>query len=188
MNKRFVDAMEECPIIAAIKNMDGLNKCLQSDCNIVFVLYGDICTISDIVKTIKESGRIVIVHIDLVNGLNSKEISVDFIKNNTEADGIITTKLGLVKRAKELGLFTVLRFFVIDSMAIENIKKQSDVAKPDYIEILPGSMPKVIKKIKNITTVPIIAGGLITDKEDVMAALSGGAVSISTTNQEVWFM
>lgn len=188
MNKRFVDAMEECPIIAAIKNMDGLNKCLQSDCNIVFVLYGDICTISDIVKTIKESGRIVIVHIDLVNGLNSKEISVDFIKNNTEADGIITTKLGLVKRAKELGLFTVLRFFVIDSMAIENIKKQSDVAKPDYIEILPGSMPKVIKKIKNITTVSIIAGGLITDKDDVMAALSGGAVSISTTNQEVWFM
>jgi glycerol-3-phosphate responsive antiterminator len=188
MNKRFVDAMEECPIIAAIKNMDGLNKCLQSDCNIVFVLYGDICTISDIVKTIKESGRIVIVHIDLVNGLSSKEISVDFIKNNTEADGIISTKLGLIKRAKELGLFTVLRFFIIDSMAIENIKKQSDVAKPDYIEILPGSMPKVIKKIKNITSVPIIAGGLITDKEDVMAALSGGAVSISTTNQEVWFM
>ncbi|HCM11760.1 MAG TPA: glycerol-3-phosphate responsive antiterminator, partial [Lachnospiraceae bacterium] len=26
------------------------------------------------------------------------------------------------------------------------------------------------------------------DKDDVLAALSGGAVSISTTNQKVWFM
>jgi glycerol uptake operon antiterminator len=49
-------------------------------------------------------------------------------------------------------------------------------------------MPKIISKIKDISSVPIIAGGLISDKEDVLSALSGGAVSISTTNQEVWFM
>ncbi|MFQ7501917.1 MAG: glycerol-3-phosphate responsive antiterminator, partial [Blautia coccoides] len=35
---------------------------------------------------------------------------------------------------------------------------------------------------------PVIAGGLFEDKEDIMAALSAGAVCISTTNQEVWFM
>ena len=38
------------------------------------------------------------------------------------------------------------------------------------------------------TRVPVIAGGLITDKEDIMDALGAGAVSISTTNQSVWFM
>lgn len=188
MNKRFVDTMEECPIIAAIKDMDGLNRCLESESNIIFVLFGDICNIAHIVDTIKKTGRIVIVHIDLINGLSSKEISVDFIKNNTNADGIISTKIALIKKAKELGLYTVLRFFIIDSMAFENIKKQSEVVKPDFIEILPGVMPKVIEKIKNISSVPIIAGGLIADKDDVMAALSGGAVSISTTNHEVWFM
>ncbi len=188
MHRKFIDAMEECPIIAAVKDMDGLSRCLESDSNIIFVLFGDICTISQIVKTIKSTGRIVIVHIDLINGLSSKEVSVDFIKNNTEADGIISTKVGLIKRAKELGLYTILRFFIIDSMAFENIRKQSEAVKPDYIEILPGVMPKVISNIKKISSVPIIAGGLISDKDDVMAALSGGAVSISTTNREVWFM
>ena len=49
-------------------------------------------------------------------------------------------------------------------------------------------MPKVIQKIKRKSGIPIIAGGLIQDKESVMAALSAGAVSVSTTNQEVWFM
>jgi glycerol uptake operon antiterminator len=60
--------------------------------------------------------------------------------------------------------------------------------EPDYVEILPGVMPKVIKRINNLIHVPVIAGGLIADKEDVLAALSAGAVSISTTNEAVWFM
>jgi len=188
MSKKFTEAIEECPIIAAVKDMDGLDRCLESESKIIFVLFGDICNIAGIVKTIKESGRIVIVHVDLINGLSTKEISVDFIKNNTAADGIISTKPALIKRAKELGLFTVFRFFVIDSLALENITKQSKAAKPDYIEILPGVMPKIIKKIHTLTSVPVIAGGLILDKEDVMTALSAGAVSISTTNQNVWFM
>lgn len=35
---------------------------------------------------------------------------------------------------------------------------------------------------------PVLAGGLIADKEDVMAALRAGAMAISTTNQQVWLM
>ncbi len=49
-------------------------------------------------------------------------------------------------------------------------------------------MPKVIKRFRNLLDVPIIVGGLIADKEDVLAALSAGAISISATNQAVWFM
>lgn len=55
------------------------------------------------------------VHIDLINGLSGKEIAVDFIQKFTRADGIITTKPALIKRARELELSTILRFFVIDS-------------------------------------------------------------------------
>ncbi|MGB8452387.1 MAG: glycerol-3-phosphate responsive antiterminator [Anaerocolumna sp.] len=188
MNKIFMDIMDECPIIAAVKDYDGLEKCLESESKIVFILFGDILNITNIIKTVKESGRIAIIHIDLISGLSSKEIAIDFIKNNTEADGIISTKQALIKHAKELGLFTVFRFFVIDSMAFGNIKKQSGTVKPDFIEILPGVMPKVIKRIINIANVPVIAGGLISDKEDVMAALSAGAISISSTNPKIWFM
>jgi len=39
-----------------------------------------------------------------------------------------------------------------------------------------------------MTKVPIIAGGLISEKEDVVAALSAGAISVSTTNVNVWKM
>ncbi len=187
MKQIIQDILEDCPVISAVKDQEGLERCLNADIKIVFILFGDICNINQIVETVKQADRIAMVHMDLISGLGNKEVAVDYIRQNTRADGIITTKPSLIKRAKELGLFTVLRVFVIDSMAFDNIEKQGMAVKPDLIEILPGVMPKVIRKICKITRVPIIAGGLIQDKEDVMGALSAGAISISTTNTEVWF-
>ena len=81
-----------------------------------------------------------------------------------------------------------MRFFVIDSIAFDSIQKQTESVRPDMIEVLPGVMPKIIRRICRESRVPVIAGGLIADKEDIMAALDAGAVSISTTRQDVWFM
>ena len=71
-------------------------------------------------------------------------------------------------------------------MAYENIEHQLRNAKPDLIEVLPALMPKVIRKICKLSTVPVITGGLVSDKEDVMALLQAGAVSISSTNTAIW--
>ena len=188
MKKEFKEALEDSPIIAAIKDDEGLQKCLDSDSRVIFILYGDICNISDIVDTVKSSGKIAMVHLDLIAGLSAKEISVDFIKKYTKADGIITTKPALIKRAKELSLYTILRLFVIDSMAYDNIQKQTAGYRPDVIEILPGLMPRVIERIKKSVRCKVIAGGLISEKEDIVAALKAGAVAISTTDKNVWKM
>ena len=189
-NREFINKIEINPIIAAVKNDEGLEKALLEDVEIIFVLYGDICSIPRIVKDIKKTGKVAMVHVDLITGLNnSKDVCLDFIKNNTEADGIITTKSNLISHAKELGLSTILRYFILDSMALQNIEKQagSPGVKPDVIEFLPGLvLPKMIKRINKVSRVPVIAGGLIADKEDVMNALDAGAIAISTTNEGVW--
>ena len=192
MGREFVETIEAAPIVAAVKDDQGLEKCLTSDVDAVFVLYGDICTISGIVARIKDSGKIAMVHMDLITGLSPRDISTDFIRKYTKADGIITTKGNLISHAKEIGLATVLRYFVLDSMALINIERQAHQnrdSQPDMIEILPGIIvPKMIRKICAKSRVPVICGGLIQDREDVMNALSSGAAAISTTCPEVWFM
>ena len=50
-------------------------------------------------------------------------------------------------------------FFVIDSMAFDNIQKQYEAACPDFVEILPGIMPKIIAKVAKMVSAPVIAGG-----------------------------
>lgn len=187
MSGRIREKLEDCPVIAAVKDEEGLQACLETDCGIVFILYGDIMNIADIVEQVKGKNKLAMVHMDLIAGLGSREVSVDFIHKTTRADGIISTKPALIRRAKELKLYTVMRFFVIDSMAVENIHRQCEQARPDCIEVLPGVMPKVIKRIVSAVREPVIAGGLLTNKEDVMAALDAGAVSISTTNKSLWY-
>jgi glycerol-3-phosphate responsive antiterminator len=188
MKKEFREALEDSPIIAAIKDDDGLKRCKESDSRVVFILYGDICSVSDIVAEVKAAGKIAMVHLDLITGLAPKEIAVDFIKKFTQADGIITTKPALIKRAGELSLYTILRLFVIDSMAYENIERQLKNTHPDLIEILPALMPKVVSRICKLSNTPVIAGGLVSDKEDVMELLDAGVISVSSTNPAVWFL
>ena len=190
MNQEFYEAVEANPVIAAVKNDAGLQAAVEmEEIQVIFVLYGDVCTIPEILERIKAAGKKAMVHIDLIAGLSEKEISVEFIARQTRADGIITTKPALVRRAKELGIFAVLRFFVIDSLAlknIENVEMQCGTSRPDFIEVLPGVMPKVLGRIAKVSRIPMIAGGLITEKEDVIAALSAGAIAVSSTNQDVW--
>ena len=120
--------------------------------------------------------------------MSPKEVAVEYIKKSTKADGIISTKINLINKAKELGLFTVYRVFILDSRAIDGLIRQENALQADFVEILPGVMPKVTKHICEMIHIPVIAGGLIRDKEDVMQALEAGAMSISTTNQFVWSM
>ena len=68
----FMEATEACPVIPAIKNDEWLEGCKESECGIVYIIYGDICTIADIVDKVKEMGKKAIVHVDLILGLSSK--------------------------------------------------------------------------------------------------------------------
>ena len=185
--ERIIEIIEDTPVIMAVKDLAGVLQCMEQESRVVFILFGDICNIGEIIDTVKASGKIAIIHMDLIGGLGSKEISVDFIRRTTNADGIISTKPALIKRGKELGLFTILRFFVLDSMALDNVMKQ-DASYVDMIEILPGIMPKITRRITEALSVPVICGGLVSDREDIINALNAGAVAISTTNPDAWGM
>ncbi len=185
MNDRLA-IFESNPIIAAVKNREQLDHALLSDCNIIFFLFGDICNIIPLVEKVKDAGKYAFIHLDLTVGLAGKEIASDFVKSFTRADGVISTRPQLLKRAKELGIITILRIFVIDSLALDSIEKEYAACHPDLLELMPGLMPKIIRFVSSTYSVPIIAGGLIREKQDIMNALSAGAHCISTTCEAAW--
>ncbi len=189
MTKQDILALlEQTPIIAAIKDNTGLAECLRCDAPVVFVLYGTVVSIPDIVRQAHTAGKAVFVHIDLIDGLSAREAAVDYIASATAADGIISTKPALVRRAQEIGLVAIRRFFLLDSLALHNLQKQLAPDVGDLVEILPGVMPKMLQKIADASPVPLVAGGLVSDKEDVLHALSAGAIAVSSTNPAVWYL
>ena len=53
--------------------MDDLEVCCSlEDIRVVFILFGDVCSIREIVKTIKDAGKIAMVHVDLISGLKQQ--------------------------------------------------------------------------------------------------------------------
>ena len=180
----FIKRLQDTPVIGAIKDENGLKKVLQSDCTVVFILYGSIMNIPETVRRIKESGRMALIHIDLIEGLSTKDVCVDYIAEKTSADGILSTRVNIIRHAQELGMVTVQRFFLLDSMSLSNIFRQP--LKADAIDVMPGVMPGVIRYLAKKTTMPIIASGLLSSKKDIISALSAGAQAISTTRIDLW--
>jgi glycerol uptake operon antiterminator len=181
----FIHLLKTDRVVAAVKDEEQLENALLSKCTIVFVLFGNLISIEAIIAKIKNAGKYVFVHIDLIDGLSPRDIAVSFIKKNTLADGIISTRPNIIKHAKSRGLLTVQRFFLLDSIALNNLSKQL-VDTTDAVEILPGIIPKIIGILSGRMAKPIIAGGLISDAEDARKSLNAGAAAISTTKEALW--
>lgn len=180
------NALEDHPVIMAVKNQETLQESLQQEGRVIFLLQSNINTVHDQIQRLKEKNKIVFLHLDLLDGLQSKDVAVDFLYRSTAVDGIISTRDAVLKRAHELNLLTVQRFFLLDSLAMQAVKHAGTHAYCDFLEILPGLMPRILHDLSQECKIPILAGGLISLKEDVIAALGAGAMAVSTTNTRLW--
>lgn len=176
----------ENPIIAAIRSDEDLEKAIQSNVLIVFVLYGSIINIKHICEKLRDAGKIVFVHVDLIEGLKGDYIGLTFIQECGQPYGIITTKPTNIKKAKQLGLCTIQRIFIVDSLSLQTGIKNIQSVLPDAVEVMPGIASKIIKSMESAVHVPIIAGGLIQNKKDVIESIGAGAIAISTTKESLW--
>ncbi len=77
--------LRQNPVIAAVKDNASLQLAIDSECQFISVLYGNICTISNIVKKIKNAGKYSFIHVDLLEGASNKEVVIQFLKLVTEA-------------------------------------------------------------------------------------------------------
>lgn len=186
MKEIFRNKMQKNPVIAAVKDITKLDEAINSKSEIIFLLCGNIFNLGDAVKKAKEKDKLIFIHIDLIDGFSKDATALKYINEKICPDGIISTKNNQLKVAKELGLLTVQRLFIIDSLSIETTVKTSALINPDAIEILPGIMPRITKKLSTSLSVPVIVGGLISEADDISKATENGALGVSTSCNSLW--
>lgn len=186
MRDIIIRRIEENPIIAAVQKKEDLELAIMSEVTTIFLLHADIFNIQSYVNKIKNANKSVLVHMDLLEGIAKDPKAIEYIAKIIRPDGIISTKSSHIKIAKEKGLFTVQRFFLIDNQSYDVAIRSIKTIQPDMIEVMPGVIPNVIKRIKKQVSASIIAGGLIDSKKDIIEILKSGGLGVSTGKKELW--
>lgn len=176
---------EESPIIAAVKTPEELNAALRSDVETVFLLHATLSTLSRHIGLARVAGKRLFVHMDLVEGLSKDGAGVEFLAS-MKPDGLISTRSGCIHAAREAGITCIQRFFVVDSRSLSTALESIRQTRPDMIELMPGIAYKAITCMATETSIPVIAGGLIQTKQEILKALSAGAAAISTGERVLW--
>lgn len=184
---QLIEILDNNPVIAVVKNLELLKVALDSSCHVIFILTGGVFELSDVIRQCKERAKLVFIHFDKIKGFSANVEALSYIKNHLEPDGIISCSENVIQLSKQIGLFAIQRYIVVDSITleegIENMKKN----EPDIIEILPGILGQVLYQIAGETDIPVLSGGLVHSEYDVIYCLKNGALGVSTTNTRLWY-
>ena len=177
--------MDKSKIFAAVRSDEGLDAALKTGVETIFMQATNIEILPSQITRTHKAGKKLFIHIDIADGVGKDEYGIRFLQN-LGADGIISTRTNIIKQAKKMGMATCQKFFIVDTHSLSTTIDSIKVGKPDMIEVMPGLVSKVIKKIKEESDTFIISGGLLATKEEIQKAIDDGAMGISTSIRSLW--
>ena len=137
-----------------------------------------------------ESGSLkevcLLVHVDLIAGLENNDAGLEFLAQFPRIDGIVTVHHHLIGAARRLDLFSIARIFLSDSRALERGLKALAKTPPDVVDLLPAAAAVHVADEFKKVRIPRIAGGLCRTADDVRAAIESGCLSVTSTLPLLW--
>lgn len=173
-------------ILPAVKKTKDLEELLHSSFEYIVLLDCHLSQLQQMVTMSKEAGKKLLIHADLIQGLKTDDYASEFLCQKIRPAGIISTRANMIIKAKQNKILSVQRLFLIDSNALNKSYALLKRTQPDFIEVLPGIMPHIIKEVRLETGIPIFAGGLIRTIADIENALEAGAEGVTTSVKQLW--
>jgi len=174
------------PVIAGLKSVDDVSEAHAAGVEVCFYLVGHIFDLRQIVRQCRENGQLSFAHVDLIQGIAGDRYGIQFLAEELEVDGILTTKSHLVSAARSQGLLAIQRLFMLDSESLRSGLRILNSSRPDAVEILPALiLPNVEKRLPKGLP-PVIGGGLVETEAELQAVLKTPAIAVSTSGKKLW--
>lgn len=173
-------------ILPAAGNIKEFERLMETDYEYIILLDCHIVQLVSLMKLAKRHRKKVILHADLIQGLRSDEHGAEYLCHYIKPAGLISTRTSVVSMAKKRSLIAIQRIFLIDTHALNTSYRLLDSFQPDYVELLPGVIPHIIKEVARNTKIPVLAGGLIRTVTEAKDALEAGAVAVTTSRENIW--
>ncbi len=173
-------------IIPAISDFKKLNMFLKSDLQYGILMNFQLAQLADLVDRMKQHNKKVLIHAELIKGLSSDEYGAIFLIQVLKVDGIISSKPRVIEVCQKRSVIGIYRFFIKDTISLEQSLDIGRRLKPDFVEILPSSCYSLIDEIKNSLHCQVLLGGLIRGEDQLDKCFASGAIAITTSNPDLW--
>jgi len=173
-------------VIPAIGNHEDLRTFLSLDLEYGILMNFQLAQLNDLVTMMKKANKKVIIHSELIKGLASDEYGAIYLIQNLNVDGIISSKPKVIEICKKRKVLGIFRFFLKDTLSLDQSIELTKNINPDYLEILPALSFEIIKFIKTKVNSQILMGGLISDANQINKCIENGAIAVTTSNKVLW--
>lgn len=180
--------LEEQIVIPSSLNGKYLREACTAKSNIVLLSGVNIGNLKEFVKFIHQQHKKAFMHIDITGGFRPDDTGITLLKTMFHLDGVISTNMHALTKAKSLGLETIYRLFLIDSRSLERAAGVLKESSFSAIEILPsGYAVSEEKRIRRyVGEKDLIAGGFVRSKEDIEKIFKADFMGVTTSNPALW--
>lgn len=184
---KIPDIIFKNKVIAAVASVEKFKEAVaDSNISCIMLKFGNIDNISELVEVAHKNNKKIIVHLDAIKGIAKDPHGIKYLAK-IGVDCMNTTKPNLISTIREAGMVAIQVMFLVDQEALKAGIESINRNKPDGVIIMPMSIPeKIIKDILEKTKVDLIAGGLLTEKNEISECLNKGFSAVVTSQKNLW--
>lgn len=172
-------------IIPSVRELKYLSLACQTTSPLVLLTNTHIGNLKNQVQYVHQHHKKACVQLEMIDGLATDQTAIKLLKQLFKVDALSTTSIACANTAKKIGIYSVFRFFLIDSVSLTRSLKILKHSKFDAIELLPSYCsvvfyPQIRKVVSPATT--FIAGGFIRSQEQIESMFKSGINAVSTSD------
>ena len=183
--QEFLARLSAAPCCAALTSESRLDDALESRVGIVFVLRADGLTLKPLVKRAHAAGKLVAVHLDLIDGIRADRAGVAWL-GRSGVDAVISSHGQLMPAIHREGIVAIHRLLLIRRGLLDAAFAAVTKSGADIVEVLPGVILPEVRGLLPRLRVPLLAGGFIRTADEARAVLAAGSIAVTTSAENLW--
>jgi hypothetical protein len=173
------------PSVRDIRNLDKALKLERGE--ILLSTVSHIGNLAELTTLCHKNGKEVVVNHELIGGLGTDTIAFEMLKKAYKVDAVIGSNVYQVSRAKAVGLKTIWRIALLDSLSLEMAFRSIEVTKPDAIELRPAICAyEFLDAFRKVFSGKIFASGFVSRADFAQRLYQRGFDGIMTSSQTMW--
>jgi glycerol uptake operon antiterminator len=178
---------KEFMLIPSIKRLGDLEVALAGKNRAILLTGADIANLKPLAEKVHAAGKGVLVNMELLGGFGRDQVGIKLLKNYYGVDGVMSTDSSRLGMARHAGLYTIQRFLISDSRALDTSTRILKGSAAHAAEILPAAIGvMVIKDLRRVTAMPLLAGGFIRTPSDLAQVQAAGFDGATISRRDLY--